>query len=51
MKVTNKNQSQKTNRNNLPAWDLSCLYANVDDPQIGKDLSSYFLLNKKLAIS
>ncbi|MBE6445089.1 MAG: M3 family oligoendopeptidase [Alphaproteobacteria bacterium] len=49
MKVTNKNQSQKTNRNNLPAWDLSCLYANVDDPQIGKDLSSYFLLNKKLA--
>lgn len=28
-------------KNNMPAWDLSDLYKNMDDPQIAKDLESY----------
>ena len=30
-----------TQKNNLPAWDLSDLYKGMDDPQINADMETY----------
>lgn len=35
--------------NNLPAWDLTDLYADINDPKIQADLESYKKLNEKLS--
>lgn len=49
MNPTNSNPNPLNNPADLPAWDLSDLYQNTDDPAVASDLELYKDLNLRLA--